>query len=558
MSPHLIPDFRRLQYECDAVISGSSALGFFTEKRYQNVDLDIYVPEARSPAFLEFMHDNFELALDTDTAPVPSPAALSGPPPSHILAQGESDFMVLPQPRYIDGSIASVTNFSFNGHIPLPEVYTRRAVDGGVYDDVTFHAVQDANIRTYLGTSANSLNVSYEIFKGAPKPNDGWDSYEVVKKDGRQTPFKCMVVGEMRGKANGTRMGPLGNFYVGSSESPRPMNDGTKCRNVLMLGEPTNATTALSGLWQNQISELHALKDQLSALTSNNDIGPIVKPGSNGEENIKVVTDLIYTDAKFTPKSATGTNSKVQITKDSIAAVNKGEPSKTITQSTNNETEAQPEIKLNALYPVSCFPNRVGSMFQQNHSSVKQLPIFDINGYPVAPWLMHEVLRPGVLLLVEGVFNIWCPPKKSPILQFEACRIKVTAESLESIEYPIVPAGPSTKKQADFEDDSTGNKRAAPFDSFGPVTKKSRAEEADDIDMLVDPAAIEWAPSPPSTLNQITHIDNAPTQSKPGTNSNKSKAITPQSTHGDNTTAPQGTKNGKAPQRNKGKARADD
>ncbi|PPQ78373.1 hypothetical protein CVT24_001407, partial [Panaeolus cyanescens] len=369
-------------------------------------------------------------------------------------------------------------------------VYSNRNDANGIYERLYDHVVDDIHGAAYLGSSTNSLGSTYELAQGRARAGGGWSSIDVLRRDGLRTPYRSILVGEMRGRNDGTKMGALGNFYVGPPHSPNFVRDGVTCRNALVIGEPTCAPGTITGLWQNQVSELMSICTEVSYMSAGADVAGVVHSNSDGVNQIKIVTDQIYKKKAATPVS------KVLLTKATRSTLNDRRGTPAAQPSTSQPDE--PLVKLGACYPLHYLPDHTGPLFKQNHSTVKQLDIFDADGNPVPPWLMPAALRPGVLAMFEGSFNIWCPPGRNPIMQFVAKSIKVLGESLSEPEWPMAPKVVDNNSRSSSPAADIGTKRSSAFESFGPVEKKVRLEPSDEDQLMEDvpgPSAIAWSPS---------------------------------------------------------------
>ncbi|PPQ78375.1 hypothetical protein CVT24_001410 [Panaeolus cyanescens] len=116
----LFAEFRAAQLRSDTVLSGSAVLQFFAERDFGDVDLDIYVSQSKSRAFLAFMQENFDLMPTVPNArqpPVHDPASFTGDSAAVFSSQHNADYSVVHHSGYVDGSIGRVVNFVYNNRI---------------------------------------------------------------------------------------------------------------------------------------------------------------------------------------------------------------------------------------------------------------------------------------------------------------------------------------------------------------------------------------------------------------------------------------------------------
>ncbi|PPQ82770.1 hypothetical protein CVT24_009830 [Panaeolus cyanescens] len=424
------------------------------------------------------------------------------------------------------------------------KVYENRCKPGGLYDDMISHAVDEKHTHSYLGSSANTLGHTFEVIEGKTRPGSDWRTYKVIKTDGSLSIMKCLLVGEMRNRKTGTRMSAIGNFYVGSGDTTYSMRDGVNSKNVFMIGEPTNSPGSLSVLWNNQISEMNNISAKVSRLAKGASVTGLTSKGPDGQSLIKLMSENIYVNDKEENKSEAPASSKVLLTKDTIASLNDDNQHRA--PPTPPQIDEEPFIRLGRTYPLNYFPDHVGPVFDQAHSSIVQHDVFDIKGQPVPPWELPGALRPGVVGLFEGYFNIWCPPNKNPIVQFICTSVRVAGESMEAPEYPAIPVcGGAEVNDAEH----AHSKRSSAFESFGSNTKKARTTEDNEMDIAPPNDAIDWPPSPSTRNQHVMQISRPPSptidKTDNRTNNTKSKI-----------TAGGGSKPTKNAPRNKGKERA--
>ncbi|PPQ71484.1 hypothetical protein CVT24_011978 [Panaeolus cyanescens] len=340
-----------------------------------------------------------------------------------------------------------MTSRSVSPYLGSSSLFMARNEPGGVYEEIADHAVDDQHCRSYLGSSANSLGRTFDVVEGSARAGGGWTSFDVVKKDGFHTEFKSILVGEMRSVNAGTKIGALGNHYVGPAHSPNGA-----------------------------------------------DVAGVVHAASDDVNHIKLVTDQIYKNNKNQAKKKPSASSKVLLTKETVSSLNDRQTEEPVADSASS-ADGQPLVRLGASYPLECLPDHTGPIFRQVHSTVHQLDVFDLNGDLVPPWLMPSVLKPGVLAFFEGVFNIWIPPGRNPIMQFVAKSVKVIGDSNSEPELPVAPSLPEENCRKSSPGPEPGQKRSAAFESFGSKTKKGRADMRASVDEFPSSSTMDWSVS---------------------------------------------------------------
>ncbi|KAF9057097.1 hypothetical protein BJ165DRAFT_1520501 [Panaeolus papilionaceus] len=347
--------------------------------------------------------------------------------------------------------------------VALPcDQYEIRKAPGGVYEKLGDNICNPLNERAYLGTGSVTINEEYCAVHRASTRDDGWKSISFHFNDDEKTPFSTILFGQCEGKNAGSRFGPIGSYYPKDNE---PMNDGSSARNIISIACPSSATNTIEVAWENQTQEIARLQEVVQQKLDSPDMKGILTTTSACEVSIRVATRPIYVRNRnndmATPSTqkprATG---KVKLTKENQHTVE----IKDLTSIPTASNTQEPKIGPGKLYNVKHFPTYKGDFFQHTNSKILQHDVYDLNGNLVPPWRVHEVLKPGVLALFEGVFTVWCPPGRQPSLQFIADSIKVIGDSNNDFELPMTPD--------DYKKDTTRQqvldtpKRSRAFDTF--------------------------------------------------------------------------------------------
>ncbi|PPQ82771.1 hypothetical protein CVT24_009831 [Panaeolus cyanescens] len=142
MPPTLYDPFRELQHYCDALISGSAVVQLLTEANFGSIDLDIYVPQAKSRIFLEFMHAHFEYHSTTKHGLQLDAPDHGGPRPLHILARDDSDYWIATQSENVKCATASVATFAYGSRF----IHVISCLVAPMDTILTFHSTVVMNI----------------------------------------------------------------------------------------------------------------------------------------------------------------------------------------------------------------------------------------------------------------------------------------------------------------------------------------------------------------------------------------------------------------------------
>ena len=67
----------------------------------------------------------------------------------------------------------------------------------------------------------------------------------------------------------------------------------------------------------------------------------------------------------------------------------------------------EPVLELGALYDPNLLPDYLGDLFEHKFAKLVQQDIIDTEDNLVAPWLMHDKLRPGTVIVVDTTLVCW-------------------------------------------------------------------------------------------------------------------------------------------------------
>ncbi|KAF9037200.1 hypothetical protein BJ165DRAFT_1408591 [Panaeolus papilionaceus] len=250
--------------------------------------------------------------------------------------------------------------------------YEARRTPNGIYHTIGDNLCNPLHERAYLGTGGVTISEDYIMVQEPSGRDDGWKHISFFFNDQSKTSFSTILFGKCDTKAAGTRLGLMGNFYPKGDEKVA---------------------------WDNQVQEIAQLTDIVRENLKANDIKSVLTASSASDYSIRIATRPIYVRGPNdpVPSTVTRTSAKVKLTKE-IQQVVESEGLDTLPHA---QKRADPDYK--------------GTFFMHQHSKLLQHDIYDINNNLVPPWRTHEVLKPGVLALFEGIFTVWCPPGRRPI-----------------------------------------------------------------------------------------------------------------------------------------------
>ncbi|KAJ6537008.1 hypothetical protein B0H19DRAFT_1240789 [Mycena capillaripes] len=145
----------------------------------------------------------------------------------------------------------------------LDSFYGERAVEGGLYDSA-FDQLREmpnalANLE-YIGTKKRPQT----IFRGMD-----WSKSIVFKESkAKDAPeFKVAIIGEICGPEYGTIVQAQGNHYDGRDGEPfKPVDDRSKCKDVLVLRDPTQCSMDQLNMFDNQTALLQDMENTETAM----------------------------------------------------------------------------------------------------------------------------------------------------------------------------------------------------------------------------------------------------------------------------------------------------
>ena len=152
------------------------------------------------------------------------------------------------------------------------------------------------------------------------------------------------------------------------------------------------------------------------------------------------------------------------------------------------------------MYDPDLLPDHRGDLFQHKNAKLVQHDIKDANDNLVAPWEMHDKLRPGTVVVVDSTLVCWHIPNKGlsrarkvRLTHYESCirvptkktipkvyqvqghRVQILNESSEPIEELDIPILPRKLEETRLSFDTSPRKApSSAFSTFGSASKKPR------------------------------------------------------------------------------------
>jgi len=154
-----------------------------------------------------------------------------------------------------------------------------------------------------------------------------------------------------------------------------------------------------------------------------------------------------------------------------------GEPS---TSNQVPEVLEEPVLEFGGLYDPKLLADYHGDLFQHKFAKVVQQDIMDTEDQLVAPWLMHDKLRPGTIVVVDTTLVCWHIGGKEGqrsrnVYQVQAHRIQILHESDEDMEELTIPTLPQKLAPSTLSFDASPRKApSSAFSAFGSPPKKAR------------------------------------------------------------------------------------
>ncbi|KAF8340217.1 hypothetical protein F5887DRAFT_1284308 [Amanita rubescens] len=312
------------------------------------------------------------------------------------------------------------------------------------YETRTTSGLYDTFIQNLLNLGNHALaNIEWrKDWKRDPN-----DSRELIFSDGR--PFTTVIFGEIASASMGTRHSAMGNHYVGSNKNaPNSITDKSTIKDIFILRHPTNAPDDLSVLYDYQLDNLNKLRVHDSDMEYDGGVcilgvTEIPRAPSNGADADLIATHL---GPKYVvPKAlASSTHSNANNSRTAPKRVFRSRddhPSVTRKSSNEQATPLPSEISVGSFYDPHLLPDYGGPVFRLVNARLVQRDIVDCNDDLIAPWQMHDKLRPGTLVLMKVQLLTFEVPDRQKdgfrkIYQFLIDRIRVVAISTEEMESP--------------------------------------------------------------------------------------------------------------------------
>ncbi|KAG1734242.1 uncharacterized protein EDB91DRAFT_1225736 [Suillus paluster] len=346
-----------------------------------------------------------------------------------------------------------------------PESYDNH-VEGGIYDDVVRQlmallkgmSLEDA---TYKDDFIRDNNV-----------NTGNFSYRAE--------YETILVGEIMPRPCGTKFGAIGNHYLGTASTPNVIDNRTRVKGVLTLGQPTQPTQMMYVNFSNQIATLDDIvqSDIKELKKQNKDINIkewTTHAGTNqtgAPEFIMVNTEQLYAVPKGAQQAMQG--KRPRVAKKAIANTNEGAESKSTdatANGSNKESTQESAITTNTFYEPTVLPDYGGDLFQHVNAKLHQLDIRNVENVLIPPQEWYTSLKRGTLVMIRATLHAfnW---KEHRIYQINAHTICVMDPSKFEVE-------PFSSQPNGFDYDggaSSSKSRAA--DAMAGVQLGKRTREA--------------------------------------------------------------------------------
>ncbi|KAG1727369.1 uncharacterized protein EDB91DRAFT_1208287 [Suillus paluster] len=321
-----------------------------------------------------------------------------------------------------------------------PQHYDNQ-IEGGLYDNIVRQLIalpkgMSLGEATYKDDFVRDSNVQTGNF--AYKCKDNRSEYETV------------LVGEILPCPCGTKLSAIGNHYIGTADTPNVIDDKTRVKGVLTLGQPTQATEMMYVMFSNQIATLDdIIQSNIEELKrKNKDINikewtaHVGTDQSGLPEYIIVNTEhrhVLLTISKV-PRAAQqamqGKRARVQkkvLTKNDESAEGKtaGGTSSNDVEPKGNPSEAA--ITTNTFHEPTILPDYGGDLFQHVNAKLRQLDIRNVDNDLIAPQEWYSSLKRGTLVMIRATLHTfnW---KECRVYQLNAHTIRVMDPSNLEVE----------------------------------------------------------------------------------------------------------------------------
>ncbi|KAG1752318.1 uncharacterized protein EDB91DRAFT_1195154 [Suillus paluster] len=337
-----------------------------------------------------------------------------------------------------------------------PQHYDNR-IEGGLYDNIVRQLIalpkgMSLGEATYKDDFVRDSNVQTGNF--AYKCKDNGLEYETV------------LVGEILPRPCGTKLSAIGNHYIGTADTmsddkqytaltltklikPNVIDDKTRVKGILVLGQPTQATEMMYVMFGNQIatpddiiqSDIKELKRKNKDINIKEWTAHAGTDQSGLPEYIIVNTEqrVLLTISKV-PRAAQQAmqGKRARVPKKELAKNDESAEGKTAggTSSNDVETKGNPgeaAITTNTFYEPTILPDYGGDLFQHVNAKLRQLDIRNVNNDLIAPQEWYSSLKCGTLVMIRATlhdFN-W---KERRVYQLNAHTIRVMDPSNLEVE----------------------------------------------------------------------------------------------------------------------------
>ncbi|KAG6849602.1 hypothetical protein H0H93_007054 [Arthromyces matolae] len=251
--------------------------------------------------------------------------------------------------------------------------------------------------------------------------------------------FRTKIFGQIAPIFAGTNISARGNHFMGKpGNSIAPIYDGTRVKDVLVVEVPTSCNSALGSLFNNQIATLNDVRgaDEIEEQTEGK-IYRVRECMRNfvGDDSTEKKMIVIHMGCKYGRPPSTG----VEVGRKKRTYVDSGD----ISGVGSNTSET--EIRLGAFYDPRLNEDYRGPLFRLKMDRLVQQDVRAEDGELVAPWLLYQALKPGVLILADCSLHVFLIKDKAftrKIYQINAHNIRILDGS-DSAPIPrLVPSIP--------------------------------------------------------------------------------------------------------------------
>ncbi|KAG6849603.1 hypothetical protein H0H93_007055 [Arthromyces matolae] len=288
--------------------------------------------------------------------------------------------------------------------------------------------------------------------------------------------FRTNIFGQIAPLLAGTIVSAKGNHFMGRPGDPIiPISDGTKLKDVIVVEVPTNCNSVLAALFYNQIATLNDIREsdeveeQMEGKTYR--LRECLRNFA-GDDNSQKNMVVIHMGCKYGRPPSTG-GGVDRVKKRSIEEVEHSDSESTVSGSTSAAG-----IRLGAFYDPSLNEDYRGPLFNLEKDPLVQQDVRTEDGELVAPWLLYQALKPGVLILADCSLHVFLIKDKAftrKIYQINAHSIRILDGS-DSAPIPrVVPTLPSDAPES-IQKAKTSSGTNGAFANF-KVPKKFKAQE---------------------------------------------------------------------------------